>query len=122
MYILNCVSVIYVIMWICNCKLCEFICMCKCELCEFATVKLAVLGLGRAPSWVVLSGPARHGWACVVPCSDGISSPSGGTTWPGYQFRLKRAELKRARVGPSRAAHLDIYSARGPIIQFNRSK
>jgi hypothetical protein len=105
-----CVCVIYVIMWMCKCKLCEFMCMCKCELCEFATVLLAVLGLGQAPSWAVLSGPARQGWACLVPCSDGIGSPSGTTARPGYQFGLKRVGLKRARAGPGRAARLDIYT------------
>jgi hypothetical protein len=63
---------------------CEFMCLFKCEMCEFRTVLLGVLGLGRAPSWAGLSGPARHGWACVVSCSDGRVSPlSGGTARPG---------------------------------------
>jgi hypothetical protein len=69
-----------------------------------------MLGLGRAPSWVVLSGPARHGWACLVPCSDGVASPSGGPARPGYHIGLKRPRLKRARAGPGRAARLDIYT------------
>jgi hypothetical protein len=55
----------------------------KCELCQFRALLLGVLGLGRAPSWAGLSGPARHGWACVVPCSDRRVSPSGGTARPG---------------------------------------
>jgi hypothetical protein len=111
-------------MWMCKCKLCELMCMCKCELCEFATMLFAVLGLGRASSWVGLSRPARHRWVCLVPCSDGIGSPSGGTARLGYQFglkwaglkwtRLKRAGLKRARAGPGRAAHLDIYKRCSP--------
>jgi|UniRef100_A0A804RIA9 hypothetical protein len=49
---------------------------------DFWAVLLGVLGLSRAPSWVGLSGPARHGWACVVPCSDRRVSPSGGTARP----------------------------------------
>jgi hypothetical protein len=55
-----------------------------------------MLGLAQAPSWAMLSGPARHGWADSVPCSAGIVSPSGGTTQPGYLFGLIRAGLKRA--------------------------
>ena len=62
---------------------CEFMCLFECEMCEFVTVFLGVLGLGRAPSWAGLSGPARHGWACVVPCSGRRVSPSGGTARPG---------------------------------------
>jgi hypothetical protein len=67
-----------------------------------------VLGLARAPTWAVLSGPARHRWAGSVPCSVGIGSQSDGLARPGYLFRLKRTGLKRvglkrARVGPGRA-------------------
>ena len=65
--------------------------LCKCELCYFATVLFAVLGLGRTPSWAVLFGPARHERACLVPCSNGVGSPSDGPVRPGYQIGLKRA-------------------------------
>jgi hypothetical protein len=58
----------------------EFICLFKCE---FRTVLVGVLGLGRASSWAGLSGPARHEWAFIVPCSDRRVSPSGGTARPG---------------------------------------
>jgi hypothetical protein len=68
-----------------------------------------VLGLARATPWVVLSGPARHGWAGSVLCSAGVVSPSGGTAQPDYLLGLKRAGLERARTGPGRAARLDIY-------------
>jgi hypothetical protein len=81
------VSVIYDFMSLCGSVdanvNCEFMCLFKCELCEFRTVLLGVLGLGRAHSWAALSGPARHGWACVVPCSDRRVSPSGGMARPG---------------------------------------
>jgi hypothetical protein len=75
-----------------------------------------VLGLARATPWAVLFGPARHEWAGSVPCSAGVVSPSGGPARPDYLLRLKRAglkraELERARAGPGRAAHLDIYSS-----------
>jgi hypothetical protein len=74
-----------------------------------------VLGLARAPSWVMLSGPARHGWPRLVPCSAGIIILLGGTARPSYLFRLiraglKRARLKRARAGLGHATRLDIYS------------
>jgi hypothetical protein len=112
--------------------------MCKCEsvyiltfifliciyiyiLCECASegimckLVIVVLALARAPSWVVLSGPARHGWAGSVPCSAGRISPSGVTAWHGYLFGLIRVGLKwvrpeRARAGPDHAARLDIYT------------
>jgi hypothetical protein len=65
------------------------------NLCACANVNCVNLQLctcrARAPSWVVLSGPARHGWACLVSCSDGIGGPSGGMARPGYLFGLKRA-------------------------------
>jgi hypothetical protein len=75
----------------------------------------AVLGLARAPSWVVLSGPARHGWARSVPCSVGRINPSGGMARQGYLFGLIRVGLKRvgpewARAGPGRDVCLDIYT------------
>jgi hypothetical protein len=41
------------------------------------------LGLARATKWVVLFGPARHGWAYTVPCSGRGLGPSGGTTRHG---------------------------------------
>jgi hypothetical protein len=69
-----------------------------------------VLGLARAPSWVVLSGPARHGWAGSVPCSVGIGSPLDGTARPGLSIR---AQTGLAWAGSSRVAHLDIYNIDG---------
>jgi hypothetical protein len=64
--------------------------------------------------WAVLFGPARHGRAYTVPCSERGMSPSGGTArlrvGPNC-VGLKRAGPSRARVGPGRAAHLDIYSS-----------
>jgi hypothetical protein len=76
---------------------------------------IVVLGLARAPSWVVLFGPARHGWVGSVPCSAGRISPSGVTARHDYLFGLIRAGLKwagseRARAGSDRAARLDIYT------------
>jgi hypothetical protein len=41
------------------------------------------LGPARATKWAVLFGPARHGRASTVPCSESYLGPSGGTARHG---------------------------------------
>jgi hypothetical protein len=60
---------------------------------------IVVLGLARAPSWAMLSGLDRHGWAGSVSCSAGRISLLGVTTRHGYLFGLIRAGLKRVGLG-----------------------
>jgi hypothetical protein len=43
----------------------------------FRVLVFAVLGVAHAPSWTVLSGPARHGWTGTVPCSADYIQPVG---------------------------------------------
>jgi hypothetical protein len=64
-------------------KLCE--CASERIMCELVFV---VLGLPRAPSWVVLSGPTRHGWAGSVSYSAG-RIPSLHVMWTSESHPCK---------------------------------
>jgi hypothetical protein len=74
----------------------------------FRVLVFAMLGVARAPSWAVLSEPARHSWTGIVLCSADYISLSGGMARPDTD---KDSGLSmQSSNGLGRAVHLDIYS------------